>query len=103
VHDPWDPPHKFPHPLLCYYLPWDIQQYDFELFPFGTTTVPHFILLRPLVLELKYADILADGWTDWRDQPIMRSPVQRTHNNNWNNKTIETTMDEVIIGELYQY
>jgi hypothetical protein len=46
-----------------------MQQYDVKVILLGTTCVPDFILILPVVLEVKRAD----RWKDRQDQPIMLS------------------------------
>jgi hypothetical protein len=52
----WVAPVNSSHQQICYYRSLNIQHFDFEVVPFGTTTVPNFILVCTVVLELNYVD-----------------------------------------------
>lgn len=60
------PPRKFPHPPFSYYPANEIQKHDSEVAPNGTTSIPIFIHIRPVVLQTNHANGETDGWTDNR-------------------------------------
>lgn len=57
-------------PLCCYHRFQDTQQCDMETVPLGTTPIPNFILMRPVVLELKYRDRRTDFTSPLRVPPM---------------------------------
>jgi hypothetical protein len=74
-------PHKFflRHFVITRWL--EFLKYDFRIVPNGTTSIPNFILIRPLVLDLNHADRRTDRHRDMTSPmcvPFMHF-VQRTH------------------------
>jgi hypothetical protein len=59
------PPHKFIRPPCWYYQLQEIVKYDFWVVPNGITSIPNFIQIHPVVLELNHVDR--------HDQPYMHS------------------------------
>jgi hypothetical protein len=73
------PPHKFVHPPCWYYRLEKIVKYDFRVVPNCITSIPNFIQIRPVVLELNHVNRHTD-----RTSPIcvhFMHIMQRMHKN----------------------